>query len=99
MSFSNSILAKLFPDESKKTITSLKPIVDKVFSFEDELKALSDADLKARSLTLKSEIMEKLAGLTGDELKHAEKKVLDEALPLAFAPSIQRHDEKGSRLL
>jgi preprotein translocase subunit SecA len=80
-----SFIAKLFPDESKKTIKSLAPLVDKVFSYEDELKDLSDEELKSRSLTLKAHVMEQIAGLTGDELIAKEKKVLEEVLPEAFA--------------
>jgi preprotein translocase subunit SecA len=80
-----SFLAKLFPDESKKTIQSLTPLVDKVFSFEDELKGLTNEALKARSLALKARVMGELEGLSKDDLKHKEKKVLDEVLPEAFA--------------
>ncbi len=80
-----SFITKLFPDESKKTIKKLTPLVDKVFSYEDELKALDNAELKARSIALKEKVMGELAGLTGDELKEKEKKVLEEVLPEAFA--------------
>ena len=80
-----SFLAKLFPDESKKTIQSLTPLVDKVFSYEDEMKTLSNDELKARSLSLKDRVMGELKDLTGDDLKQKEKKVLEEVLPEAFA--------------
>ncbi len=80
-----SFIEKLFPDESKKLIKKLTPIVDQVFLYEDELKALSDEDLRARSLTLKENVTKDLDGLTGDELKRVEKQVLDTVLPHAFA--------------
>jgi preprotein translocase subunit SecA len=80
-----SFIAKLFPDESKKTIKSLTPLVDKVFSYEDELKGIDAEALKARSLSLKARVMKDLEGLKGDELKVKEKKVLEEVLPEAFA--------------
>jgi preprotein translocase subunit SecA len=80
-----SFIAKLFPDESKKTIKSLTPLVDKVFSHEDTLKTLSDEELKSKSLALKARVMGELEGLTGDALKQKEKKVLEEVLPEAFA--------------
>jgi preprotein translocase subunit SecA len=80
-----SFITKLFPDESKKTIKKLTPLVDKVFSYEDELKDLDTEELKARSLTLKAHVMEQIAGLSGDELIAKEKKVLEEVLPEAFA--------------
>ena len=78
-------LAKLFPDESKKTIKSLTPLVDRVFSYEDELKTLSHEALRSRSLLLKDRVMNELKDLKGDELAHKEKKILEEVLPEAFA--------------
>ncbi len=80
-----SFIAKLFPDESKKTIKSLTPIVDKVFTYEDELKTLSSDELKSRSLALKEKVMAELVDLTGEALKIKEKKVLEDVLPEAFA--------------
>jgi preprotein translocase subunit SecA len=80
-----SFITKLFPDESKKTIKALTPLVDKVFLLEDELKTLDNEALKARSLALKERVMAEIAGLSGDELKQKEKKVLEEVLPEAFA--------------
>jgi preprotein translocase subunit SecA len=80
-----SFIAKLFPDESKKTIKKLTPIVDTVFSYEDDLKTLSDHELKHKSLSLKERVMKELEGLEGGALKHKEKAVLEEVLPEAFA--------------
>ncbi len=85
MSLGIPFLEKFFPDESKKTIKKLLPLVDKVFSYEEELKALSDEELKERGLSLKKEVIGRLEGKEGDELKYEEKKVLHEVLPLAFA--------------
>jgi preprotein translocase subunit SecA len=85
MSFITKGLNAIFPDESKKTIKSLTPLVDKVFSHEDALKALSDEDLKNKSLLLKARVMGELDGLIGDALKQKEKKILEEVLPEAFA--------------
>ena len=80
-----SFITKLFPDESKKLIKKLQPTVDAVFSHEDELKSLTDEELKARSIALKEQVQKDIAGLTGKELKETEKKVLEAVLPLAFA--------------
>ncbi len=85
MSFITKGLNAIFPDESKKTIKSLAFLVDKVFSHEDALKALSDKDLKVQSLALKARVMSDLDGLRGDALVQKEKKVLEEVLPEAFA--------------
>ncbi len=80
-----SFITKLFPDESIKIIKKLTPIVDEVFSYEEALKTLSDEELKAKSLALKERVMKTIEGLTGEELKSTEKKILEEVLPEAFA--------------
>ncbi len=85
MSLFSKAVSSLFPDESKKLIKTLQPVADKVFSYEEELKSLGDEALKERGLMLKSRVMKSLDGLSGDELKKTEKKVLDEVLPEAFA--------------
>lgn len=85
MSLFSKGFGSIFPDESKRLVKSLEPTVDKVFRFEDELKALSDAALKEQGLALKLRVQKALEGLSKEELKHAEKKVLDEVLPEAFA--------------
>lgn len=85
MSLFSKGIASIFPDESKKLIKSLQPIADKVFSYEEELKGLTDELLKNHGLALKARVMEQLKDLKGDELKKTEKKVLEEVLPEAFA--------------
>ena len=80
-----SLLSKIFPSENQKLIKKLQPAADKVFSYEEELKLITDEELKERSLSLKAEVMKELEGLTGDELKKKEKEVLNKVLPLAFA--------------
>ena len=75
MSFIAKGIQAIFPDESKKTIKSLTPLVDKVFSYEEELKILSGIELKERGLTLKARVISELEELTGDELEQKEKKL------------------------
>ena len=85
MSFITKGLQAIFPDESKKTIKKLTPLVDKVFSYEGALKELTNEALKAQSLALKEHVMKELADLTGVALQEKEKKILEEVLPEAFA--------------
>lgn len=85
MSLISKGISMIFPDESIKTIKKLAPLVEAVFSFEEALKALSDHDLKHKSLVLKEKVMKSLDGLKGDELKNKEKEILEEVLPEAFA--------------
>ncbi|MEN9881301.1 MAG: hypothetical protein RLZZ308_484 [Candidatus Parcubacteria bacterium] len=85
MSLAIPFIENLFPDESKKTIKKLTPIIDAVFAQEEPLKILSDDELKAKSLTLKERVVAELHGLEGQALKDKEKKILEEVLPEAFA--------------
>lgn len=80
-----TFIEKIFPNESKKMIKGLAPVVDKVFALEEELKALSDAELKLRGVSLKNRVMKDIEGLTGEQLVRIQKQVLDKALPEAFA--------------
>lgn len=80
-----SLFSKIFPSENQKLIKRLTPMVDKVFSHEEELKTLTDEDLKQKSLQLKAQVQKDLEGLEGQAFKEAEKKVLDSVLPYAFA--------------
>jgi preprotein translocase subunit SecA len=85
MSFVTKAIEGLFGTEAKKTVSRITPIVDKVFSHEDTLKALGDHELKHKSLLLKARVREELAKYSGDQLKHREKELLEEVLPEAFA--------------
>ncbi len=65
------LITKLFGTRSEREIKRIKPIVDKILALEDDYRALSDADLKAKT----PEFKQRLAG--GE--------TLDELLPEAFA--------------
>jgi preprotein translocase subunit SecA len=80
-----SIFSKLFPSESEKLIKKLQPVADKVFSFEEELKLLSDEQLRAKSDEIKNKVRNHIEGKEGEALKVETKKILDEVLPIAFA--------------
>ena len=65
------LLDKLFGTYSQRELKKIQPLVDKVLSYEDEYKALSDSDLKAKT----NEFKNRLAG--GE--------TTDDLLPEAFA--------------
>ena len=75
------ILSNLFPTEDQKAIKRIKKTVDAVFTFEDELKALSDTDLKNRSIALRDEVRANIIDLD----KVGVEKVLHDKASLAFA--------------
>ena len=64
-------LEKLFGNYSKKEIKRIIPLQEKVLSYEEEYKKLSDAELKAKTMEFK----ERLAAM----------ETLDDILPEAFA--------------
>lgn len=64
-------LKKLFGDYSSKEIKRIKPLVEKVLSYEEEYKALSDAELRAKTQDFKNRL--------------ADGETLDDILPEAFA--------------
>ncbi|MDR2251574.1 MAG: preprotein translocase subunit SecA, partial [Endomicrobium sp.] len=66
-----SILSKIFGSQNERDIKTVRPIVEKVNSFETSIKNLSDAELKAKTAEFR------------DRLSKGE--TLDDILPEAFA--------------
>ena len=66
-----SILTKIFGDNSSRRVKELEPLVERINSLEEGMKALADADLRAKT----SEFKERLA----------KGETLDDLLPEAFA--------------
>lgn len=91
------ILSQLFPTEDEKTIKRIRKTVDAVFTYEESLKTLTDEELKAKGLELKSNVRAKLTEMNikpeaiislqedRERRKKAIDKVLSEVTPLAFA--------------
>ncbi len=71
-------IGKIFGTEDSKFIKKLEPTVKKVFDLEEELKTLTDAELKEKSILLKNEIR------SGKDVEEKTKK-LDQNIHLAFA--------------
>ncbi len=65
------IIEKLFGTYSQRELKKIQPLVDKVLSYEEEYKKLSDSELSAKTADFK------------ERLKNGEK--LDDLLPEAFA--------------
>ncbi|MBU4480382.1 preprotein translocase subunit SecA [Patescibacteria group bacterium] len=66
-----NFLKKIFGDENKKALKKLQPTVEKINSFEGVISALSDEELKAKTVEFKKLL--------------AEGKTLEDILPEAFA--------------
>mgnify|MGYP000796463071 FL=1 len=69
--FKMSVLNKIFKSYSEKEVKRVKPIVNKINSLEEEMKKLSDSELRAKTDYFKNQLKE---GRT-----------LDDILPEAFA--------------
>jgi preprotein translocase subunit SecA len=93
-----AFLGKLFKTEDEKLLKRLDPIVKEVFALEEELKSLSDEELKNKSLALKNKIQDEIKIeediLIIKDLEYVEYKrelrkiidtILDTNLVLAFA--------------
>jgi preprotein translocase subunit SecA len=66
-----NLITKIFGDPNEKELKSLRPIVEQINALEDELRALTDEELRARTADFKEEL--------------ANGATLDDILPDAFA--------------
>ncbi len=90
------ILTKVFGTNNERVVKRLLPTVEQINSYESSLKPLTDEQLRAKTVEFRSQIAARIEGLTdAAEIKAAEKAVLDELLPEAFA--VVR--EAGRRIL
>jgi len=84
--FFDKILTKIFGTSNERVIKKLWPVVATINDLEAGVKALSDEELRAKTVEFRARIAAKLEGITdADELKAAEPEALDEILPEAFA--------------
>jgi preprotein translocase subunit SecA len=84
--FFDKWLAKIFGTANERAVKRLMPIVAQINALEPETKKLSDEELKAKTAEFKARIAAKVEGITdAEEIKAAEREILDEILPEAFA--------------
>ncbi|HEY9127833.1 MAG TPA: preprotein translocase subunit SecA, partial [Acidobacteriaceae bacterium] len=81
-----TILTKIFGTNNERVVKRLLPVVAQINALEPQISALSDDQLRAKTVEFRSRIAQRLEGLTDeDQIKAAEKAALDEILPEAFA--------------
>jgi preprotein translocase subunit SecA len=84
--FFDKFLTKIFGTSNERLIKKLWPVVATINDLEAGIKALTDEQLRAKTVEFRARIAARLEGITGeDELKAAEREALDEILPEAFA--------------
>jgi preprotein translocase subunit SecA len=82
----NKTLAKLFGTSNERAVKRVQPILDQINSFEPALQALTDEQLRAKTVEFRERIATRTADIADrDERMAAEKVILDELLPEAFA--------------
>ena len=81
-----SAIAKVFGTSNERAVKRLVPYIAEIGSLEPEMQKLSDEELKAKTTEFRARIAQALEGIDDeDERAKAEKQVLDEILPEAFA--------------
>jgi preprotein translocase subunit SecA len=82
----DKFLTKVFGSSNQRYLKSVQPVVEQINALEPSIKKLSDEELRARTAFFKDKVQHAVAGIKDkDELKRAEREVLDELLPEAFA--------------
>ena len=85
----NSLIAKVFGTANERAIKRLLPLVTAVNALEPSIKALTDDQLREKTVEFRARIAKAIEGLDpktqADEIAAAEKAALDELLPEAFA--------------
>jgi preprotein translocase subunit SecA len=81
-------LTRIFGTSNERVVKRLLPVVDEIAGFESAIEALSDVELRGKTASFKTRIAEAVeaAKVDGeDAVTAAEKRILDEILPEAFA--------------
>lgn len=86
------VITKIFGSKSEKDIKNIQPIVDKIKSYEEEIKQLSDEQLKAKTEHFKQKIQDATADIKA-EIEETLKK-LDQLESL----SAEEHRDLADRL-
>jgi preprotein translocase subunit SecA len=94
----NTLAAKIFGTRNEREVKRMQPRVAEISALEEEMKRLSDAQLRAKTEEFRQRIRERLAEIPDepdatpdrvkeldDERRKVENAVLDEILPEAFA--------------
>jgi preprotein translocase subunit SecA len=82
----DKFLTKVFGSSNQRYLKSVQPLVAQINALEPSMKKLSDEELRSRTAIFKDKVQQAVAGISDkDELKRAEREVLDELLPETFA--------------
>ncbi len=89
----NNLLAKVFGTSNERAVKRLLPLVTQINALETEIHALSDEQLRAKTVEFRQRVIDSVAAEkldpadpdAAEAVRAAEKRALDEILPEAFA--------------
>ena len=93
----DSVVARFIGTKHERDIKKLQPLVAAINARESEIRALSDADLKARFLELKAHVQEPLKSADPSDTNY--KDVVKSALEPVIVPAFALVREAGRRFL
>ena len=93
----DSVVSRFIGTKHERDIKKIEPYVAQINELEPEMKKLSDAELGARSATLRAEVGARLEGVERDDPDY--RKRLQEALEPAIVPAFATAREAGRRTL
>src|ERR1700690_1601677 len=93
----DNVVARFIGTKHERDVKRIQPLVEAVNALEPEMKQLSDEELGARTLALKSEVQARLEGVEWDDPDYKQK--LQEALEPAIVPAFATAREAGRRTL
>src|ERR1700685_40082 len=93
----DNVVARFIGTKHERDVKRIQPFVEAVNALEPEMKQLSDEELGARTLALKSEVQARLEGVESDDPDY--KRKLQEAIEPAIVPAFATAREAGRRTL
>ena len=82
----NNLLAKVFGTSNERAVKKLLPVLAQINSYDEAMQQLTDEQLAAKTPEFRARIAAALEGIEGEEeIAAAEKQVLNDILPEAFA--------------
>ncbi len=93
----DGVVSRFIGTKHERDIKKIEPYVGQISELEPEMKKLSDAELGARSATLRAEVQARLEGVERDDPDY--KKALQDALEPALVPAFATAREAGRRTL
>jgi preprotein translocase subunit SecA len=95
--FVDGVVSFFIGTKHERDIKRIQPVVSAINALEPEMKQLSDAELRARTATLKAEVQSRLEGLERDDPAYKEK--FRVAIEPAVVPAFALVREAGRRAL